>query len=152
MYPAGNVDWRARRAPERRHVRPTTLDARILRFVTAVHASIYTTMLILSGGLALWALFFMITGRPVDGAYRATFVLGIGVAVLQGVLGLYMVFVDGLRPGQTFHYLYGISLIVFTGFGYALATRTSSANREALVLGISAAAAFGLILRASATA
>lgn len=120
--------------------------------MVAVHASIYTTLLLLSGGLTLWALFFMATGRPVDGAFRATYVLGIGVAVLQSAVGLYMLYVDGLRPGEWFHYLYGVSLIVFTGFGYALASRTSSSQREALIMGIAAAAAFGLILRAAATA
>lgn len=128
------------------------MQARILSAVEAVHASIYTTLLVLTGGLTLWALFFMVTGRAVDGAFRATYVLGIGVAVLQGAVGLYMIYIDGLRPEESFHYLYGVSLIVFSGGGYALATRGSSAQREALTLGIASAFAFGLILRAAATA
>ncbi len=118
--------------------------------MVAIHASIYTMLLILTGGLTAWALFFMATGRSVDGAFRSTYILMIVVAVIQGAIGVLML-LDNLRPAQSFHYLYGISLIVFPSFGYALAERTTSSHREALIMGIASAAAFGLILRAAAT-
>jgi hypothetical protein len=116
----------------------------------AVHASIYTTLLLLTGGLTLWALFFMGTGRVVDGAFRATYVLAIGVSVLQAVTGLVLV-LDGHRPVDSFHYLYGISLVVFTGAGYALAARSGNPRREALFFGLATAFAFGIILRGAST-
>jgi heme A synthase len=118
--------------------------------VTALHASIYTMSLLLTGGLTIWALFFIATGRVVDGAFRSTYVLMIGVAVAQALTGVVMV-LDDLRPAQSWHYLYGVSLIVFMGAGYVFATR-SDQRREGLILGFTSAAAFGLILRAVATA
>jgi hypothetical protein len=118
--------------------------------VLEIHSALYTTLLILSGGLALWALFLMATGRPIDGAYRSTYVLTIGVSVAQAVVGL-LLYLDDRRPAESFHYLYGISLMVFTGAGYAFATR-GSARREPLIFGIASAAAVGLIWRAWYTA
>jgi hypothetical protein len=105
---------------------------------------------LLSGGLTLWALFFIGGGKPVDGAFRSTYILTIATSVAQAAVGLFLV-LDGHRPGSTFHFLYGVSLMVFTGAGYAFATR-GDARREGLVFGIASAAAFGLILRAAATA
>jgi hypothetical protein len=118
--------------------------------VLEIHSALYTTLLILSSGLALWALFLMATGRPIDGAYRSTYVLTIGVSVAQAVVGL-LLFLEDYRPANSFHYLYGISLMVFTGAGYVFATRGSS-NREPLIFGIAAASAVGLIWRAWLTA
>lgn len=123
---------------------------RITAPVSAVHASVYTMSLLLTGGLTLWALFFIATGRVVDGAFRATYILMIGVAVAQGLIGVWLV-ADDFRPAQSWHYLYGVSLIVFMGAGYVFATRGSQ-RREALIFGFMSAAAFGLILRAAATA
>ncbi|MEI2618034.1 MAG: hypothetical protein V9F06_10500 [Thermomicrobiales bacterium] len=116
----------------------------------ALHNALYTTLLMLTGGLTVWAFFLLITGRPIDGAYRSTYVLMIGAAIGQGIVGIVML-LEGLRPGQSFHFLYGISLVVFTGFGYAWATR-GDARRETVTLAVAALAAFGLILRAAATA
>ncbi len=116
----------------------------------ALHSALYTTLMLLSGGLTAWAFFLLATGRPVDGSYRSTYVLMIGTAVVQGIVGIVML-LDDLRPGQSFHYLYGVSLVVFTGFGYAWATRGDS-RRETVTLAIAALAAFGLIMRAAATA
>ena len=106
--------------------------------------------LLLTGVLTVWALFFIATGRPVDGAFRSTYILMIGVAVAQALIGVVMV-LDDLRPAQSWHYLYGVSLIVFMGAGYVFATRGDQ-RREALIFGFASAAAFGLILRAAATA
>lgn len=106
--------------------------------------------LLLTGGLTLWALFFILTGRTADGAFRATYVLMIGVAVVQALIGVVMV-LEGLRPVDNYHYLYGVSLIVFMAAAYAFATR-GNARREALTFGIGSAFAFGLILRAAVTA
>lgn len=116
----------------------------------AVHVAVNGTLMLLTLGLTAWALLFITTGRGVDGAFRSTYVLTFGASVVQTVVGLLM-YADGYRPGQVFHYLYGISLIVFTGAGYVFATRGDS-RREALIFGIASAAAFGLILRAGATA
>ena len=106
--------------------------------------------LLLTGGLTLWALFFMVTGRPADGAFRATYVLVIGVAVVQALFGVVLV-LDDLSPTDNYHYLYGVSLIVFMSAAYVFATR-GSARTEALIFGMGSAFAFGLILRAGVTA
>lgn len=116
----------------------------------AIHSALYTTLLLLSGGLAVWALFFMARGQSVDGAYRSTYVLTVGASVVQALVGVALL-LDDARPATSFHYLYGVSLVVFTGAGYVFGTR-SDGRREPLILGIAAAAAFGIILRAAATA
>lgn len=118
--------------------------------MSALHASIYTMSLLMTGILTLWALFFIATGRAVDGAFRSTYVLMIGVAIVQGLIGLIMV-IESIGSAQWIHYLYGISIIVFLAAGYSFATR-GDPNREALIFGFMSAAAFGLILRASETA
>ena len=74
----------------------------------------------------------------------------IGVAAVQGLIGVFML-LDDLRPADNAHYLYGVSLVVFMGAGYAFGTRGDQ-RREALILGFTSAFAFGLILRAAATA
>lgn len=129
---------------------PPTVE-RITRPVVDLHAAIYTMTLLLTGGLTLWALYFMATGRPVDGAFRSTYVLMIGVGVIQALVGIVLVLNDHV-PADNYHYLYGVSLIVFMGGGYALATRGGDIRREALILAGSSAFAFGLILRAAETA
>ena len=116
----------------------------------ALHSALYTTLMLLSGGLTAWAFYLLATGRPVDGAYRSTYVLMIGTAAVQGAVGI-VVLLEGDRPGQRVHYLYGVSLVVFTGFGYAWATRGDT-RRETVTLAVAALAAFGLIMRAAATA
>jgi hypothetical protein len=77
-------------------------------------------------------------------------VLIIGVAVVQALFGLVLVLED-FSPTDNYHYLYGISLIVFMGAAYVFATR-GDARREALIFGMGSAFAFGLILRAGVTA
>jgi hypothetical protein len=118
--------------------------------VVDVHAALYNTLLLLYLGLTVWALFFIATSRAVDGAFRSTYVLGVVAAIIQGVAGVAL-YLSDYRPAQSFHYLYGISLVVFTGAGYAFADRASDTRREALYFGLASAAAFGLILRAAAT-
>jgi hypothetical protein len=118
--------------------------------VAGIHATLYTTLLLLTIVLTIWALFFMVTSRPVDGAFRSTYLLMIGTSVLQAAIGVVMI-LDDIRPGSSFHYLYGVSLMVFTGAGYAFASR-SDGKRETLIYGLASLAAFGLILRAAATA
>lgn len=116
----------------------------------ALHDSLYTTLLLLCLGLTVWALFFIGTGRAVDGAFRSTYLLTLAASVGQAVVGI-VLYLNDHRPGENFHYLYGVSLMVFTGAGYLFATR-SDGRREPLVFGIASAAAVGLILRAAATA
>lgn len=118
--------------------------------MAGIHATIYTTLMLLALVLTVWALFFIATSRPVDGAFRSTYLLLVGTSVFQGVLGVVLLFM-GYRPSSSFHYLYGISLIVFTGAGYAFASR-GDGKRETLIYGLMALAAFGLVLRAAATA
>jgi heme A synthase len=118
--------------------------------VVGIHATLYTTLLLLTIVLTLWALFFMATSRPVDGAFRSTYLLMVATSVAQATLGVVML-LDDQRPGSSFHYLYGVSLMVFTGAGYAFASR-GSGKRETLIYGLASLAAFGLILRAAATA
>lgn len=118
--------------------------------MAGIHETLYTTLLLLSILLTLWALFFIVTSRPVDGAFRSTYLLMVGTSVLQAVIGVVML-LDGHRPGSSFHFLYGVSLMVFTGAGYAFASR-GDGRRETLIYGLMSLAAFGLILRAAATA
>jgi hypothetical protein len=100
--------------------------------------------------LTVWSLYFLATSRAVDGAFRSTYVLAVVVSAVQGIAGL-VLYLNDHRPAQSFHYLYGISLVVFTGAGYAFATRGDS-RREAIILGLASLAAVGLILRGAATA
>jgi hypothetical protein len=72
------------------------------------------------------------------------------VSVAQAIAGL-ILYLDDHRPAESFHYLYGISLMVFTGAGYVFASR-GPAQRETLTFGIASAAAVGLIWRAYITA
>jgi hypothetical protein len=118
--------------------------------VVGIHATVYTTLLLLSLALTVWALFFMATSRPVDGAFRSTYLLMVATTVVQAGLGLILL-LQGHRPASSFHFLYGISLMVFTGAGYAFASRGDS-KRETIIYGIASLAAFGIVLRAAATA
>lgn len=117
----------------------------------ALHESLYTTLLILSLGLTGWAFLSIARGQAVSGAFRSSYVLTIAASVAQAVVGV-VIYLDELRPASSFHYLYGISLMVFSGAGYAFATRSTESRREALIFGIASAASVGLILRAVATA
>lgn len=124
---------------------------RVTQAVLDVHSALYNTVMLLFLGLTVWALYFIATGRAVDGAFRSTYVLAIAASIAQGAAGV-LLYSGGHRPAQGFHYLYGVSLVVFTSAGYAFATRSGDSRREALYFGIAAAAAVGLILRAVATA
>ena len=61
--------------------------------------------------LGVWGLFLAVRKSPLDSNYRGALVIGVGLGVIQAVLGVALV-VSGLRPADNLHFLYGASVIL----------------------------------------
>jgi hypothetical protein len=112
------------------------------------HIVIARSMVLYYALVGLWGLVLAIRRAPLDGAYRGALIIGIGVGLLQLLIGLALVVV-GRRPRDDLHYLYGLSVIVTLPLVHQyLAGRRVAAT---LAYGLGALFMMGLALRAITT-
>jgi hypothetical protein len=112
-----------------------------------IHAQLATTMALYYLVVGLWGLLLGLRRSELDGGYRGALVLALGLAVLQGLVGLGLMVFEGRFPRET-HYLYGVSAIVTLPLvHWFVATRVN----PPLVYGLGCLFMFGLALRGMAT-
>ncbi len=98
-----------------------------------------------------WGLFNFLRRQPPDGNYNGALAIGVGLFILQGIVGMVLV-LAGLQPARGWlHLLYGIS-IVLTIPGIFAITRGSNTVRESMLYGLGMIFIWGLSERAVDTA
>src|SRR4051794_659594 len=76
-----------------------------------IHIQIANTMALFYLALGLWGLFLTVRRSGIDASYRAALFLAEGVAVVQVLVGVALLFFGTYRPSDV-HYLYGGSAVV----------------------------------------
>ena len=61
--------------------------------------------------VGIWGVFLGLRRQPFNSAFRGALLIGVGLAVLQAVVGVALV-LNGQRPIDNLHYLYGATVIL----------------------------------------
>ncbi len=98
---------------------------------------------------SLWAAWQYLRYKAISGGFRATFLMAGGLLVVQALVGLGLL-LEGQRPGEFLHFIYGgVALVAaFGGFTYS---GSLSRSREALLLAGCSWLLLGLTIRALMT-
>ena len=76
-----------------------------------IHTLIARAAVLYFALLGVWGVLLGIRKAELSAAFRGALVIGVGLGVIQALVGLILV-AGGLRPGDNLHYLYGASVIV----------------------------------------
>jgi hypothetical protein len=114
-----------------------------------LHQGFARAFLIYSVLLALWGLLLYVTGHNPSGGYVGALILDEGLAVVQGVVGLFLR-VQGHAPHDSLHYLYGIVAVVSLPAAYFLSDEGTS-RRDSLYIALASLFLVGVAIRGAAT-
>jgi hypothetical protein len=118
--------------------------------VLFLHSRIANAAWLYMAILGLWSFINYVRGRGVDGSVIGILVVGELLMLVQAGLGLIM-FLSGLYPARTIHFLYG-SLAILALPALWVYTRGATDRRASLVWALAGLFMFGLVLRAIGTA
>jgi heme A synthase len=118
--------------------------------LVSVHGTLSNMIAIYALLVGIWGLFNFLRRQPPDGNYNGALAIGVGLFVLQGILGIIMV-LTGLQPARGLHFLYGVTIII-TIPGIFAVTRGSNTVRESMLYGLGMVFIWGLAQRAVDTA
>ena len=76
-----------------------------------LHLRIAISLVLYYTILGIWGVVLGIRKSPLSPGYRGALVIGVGLGVVQALLGVYLV-LSGLRPADNLHFLYGASVIL----------------------------------------
>jgi heme A synthase len=79
--------------------------------VVDLHLRVAISLVLYYTILGIWGVVLAIRKSPMSPGYRGALVIGVGLGVLQALLGVFLV-VSGLRPADNLHFLYGASVIL----------------------------------------
>lgn len=96
-----------------------------------------------------WSALGIVSGRGVAAGLRSVMLLALGVAVVQSLLGVLLITLQG-RAWSGLHLLYGLSVITSLGGGVVYGGRFSP-QREGLIYALVSLFSAGLVLRAVET-
>lgn len=96
-------------------VRAPGLEETTLSTIVIVHDRLATTVLLFMAAVGLWGLLSFLRGGSLGGSLSGALVIGQVLIVIQGLWGAAL-YVDGLRPDSSIHYLYGLTAILVLPF------------------------------------
>lgn len=76
-----------------------------------LHQLIANAVVLYFAALGIWGLVLALAKRGFGEAYRGALILGIGLGVIQALVGV-LLLTSGAHPRDDLHYLYGLSVIV----------------------------------------
>ena len=117
--------------------------------VVQAHQGFSRTLLLYSLLLALWGLFLFLRGSNPSGGLLGALVINEGLAVIQAVVGLILL-LQGHRPADVLHYLYGIVSVVTLPAAYFFSSQGTE-RRDSLIFGLATLFLVGISIRATAT-
>lgn len=118
--------------------------------VLFLHSRLANTAWLYMAILGLWSFINYVRGRGVNGSVIGGVVVGELLMLVQGGLGLFL-FLSGLYPASTIHFLYG-ALTILALPALWVYTRGATDRRASLVWALAGLFMFGLTLRAIGTA
>ncbi|MBV9281505.1 MAG: hypothetical protein JOZ41_15605 [Chloroflexi bacterium] len=117
--------------------------------VVTLHQGFARVVLIYSLLVAIWGLFLYLRGRNPSGSYLGALVINGGVVLLQALIGVTLA-IQGYRPHDGLHFLYGVAALVTLPAAY-LYSNGGTERRDSLVFGLGALFLFGIGIRAITT-
>ena len=119
-------------------------------FVVDAHRIISNMVAIYALVTGTWGVLNYLRRRAPDGTYNGMLAIGVGLFVVEGLIGLILV-LTGLQPARGLHFLYGVTIIVTIPGIFAI-TRGSNTVRESMLYGLGMIFIWGLAERAVETA
>jgi hypothetical protein len=113
--------------------------------VLTLHQGFATVVLVYSAFMALWGFFLYIRGSNPSPGYLGALILDEGVAVLQGLIGIILL-LQGHRPTDGLHYLYGFVAIVTLPVAYFMGSGAHE-RRDSGIFGLAALLLVGVAVR-----
>jgi hypothetical protein len=98
----------------------------------SLHGFAARALLAYAVALGIWGTYRYFRNQPLDGGFRASYLIMAGLTALQGLLGL-ATFLLGARPTELLHVVYGIFAVIFLPGTYLYA-QGGSRRREAVIL------------------
>ena len=117
-----------------------------LSVLLLLHNGLFRTGLVITVIIGVWGLLTFFRRQPSSGSFRATLVLTEALFIVQGLVGVLM-FVNGRRPHDNLHWLYGVLLVILLPIA-ATYVSGREPRREPLVYGIAGLFMAGLTIRA----
>ena len=114
-----------------------------------LHQGLAQSTVLYFAALGVWGIVMALRRAPFDSGYRGALIIGVGLGVVQALVGLVVLLVGGRGPRDDLHYLYGLSIIV----ALPLVHQLISGRKFPPVLAYALASLFvmGLALRAMTT-
>jgi hypothetical protein len=116
--------------------------------VNTLHANIANALVMYYAIVGVWGIGMGLMRKPINGSYRAALYLGVGVAVVQVLVGIVLLVMGG-RFRDDLHFLYGLSLIISLPIANQLAEKRGWSL--ALSYGIASLFMAGLCIRGITT-
>ncbi len=119
-------------------------------FVHLMHDRLATTVMIFFLVVGLWGLLEFARGGAIGGSIGGALVIGQVLVVVQGLFGLAL-FVEGPRPEDSLHILYGAAAALVLPFVWSY-VRDKAPRQGLLIYSLVALFIFGLAIRGMTTA
>ena len=114
-----------------------------------MHDRLATTVLLFMGAVGLWGIFNFARGETLSGSLVGTLAIGQVLIVIQGLLGA-LLYVDGLRPPTSVHFLYGLTAVLVMPFVWSYA-KERHPRQSLLFYSLAALFIAGLAIRGMTT-
>jgi hypothetical protein len=119
-------------------------------FLAEIHARLGTTSMLYFLVVSLWAYVQFFRKQPIGSSYWGMLVIAEVLVVAQALLGIYLWLV-GLQPARTVHFLYGLLIPAMIPAAYFY-TKGRGQRAENMIYGTTTIITVGLIIRAIYTA
>jgi len=116
--------------------------------VVELHQRIAVSLVLYYAAVGVWGVFLGVRKSPLTPNYRGALVIGVGLGVVQALIGLFLV-LSGDRPADNLHFLYGASVILTLPL--VMSYITNKKFPRPLAFGLASLFMAGLAIRAITT-
>lgn len=124
-------------------------NATPMDIVILLHDRLANTVMLFFLFVGLWGLFEYIRGGVLGGSVAGALIIGQVLVLVQVLLGVALL-ADGIKPGQSVHYLYGASAVLVMPFAWSY-MRERAPREGLLIYSLVALFVFGLAIRGMTT-
>jgi heme A synthase len=117
--------------------------------IQQLHVTLAQTTVLYFALVGIWGVFLAIRRARFDSAFRGALIIGVGLGVVQALVGVLLLVTSGRAPRDDLHYLYGLSVIFALPLAHQLMGRREVSR--VVVYGLTALFTMGLALRAITT-